>query len=282
MARFSDQVALITGASAGIGVATARLLRKEGARLVLNARRADRLREVAEPLQAEAVDGDVTDPAVRARLVEACGGRCDVLVNNAGYGEPGPVEMVSEEDARRQLEVNLFAPALVARAVLPLMRGQRSGRIVQVSSVAGRLGYPLFGWYCASKHAMEGLSDALRVEVAPWNVRVVLVQPGPVRTEFFDVSKSRVGPHMTGEGAPYARFFDAVDDIERDFMKQATTPEAIARTIVKACAARRPRDRYTVTAMARTTIAAARFLPRRLVDWVCRRQFRIPGPSEVR
>ncbi|NJN14622.1 MAG: SDR family NAD(P)-dependent oxidoreductase, partial [Planctomycetes bacterium] len=118
-------------------------------------------------------------PPTRRALVEACAGRCDILVNNAGYGEPGPVELVKDEDARRQMELNLFAPVALIREVLPLMRAQRFGRIVNVSSVAGRLGYPLFGWYCASKHALEGLSDALRLEVAPWGIGVSLIEPGP-------------------------------------------------------------------------------------------------------
>lgn len=281
MSRFLDQVAVITGASAGIGLATARLLHQEGVRLVLNARRADKLREVAEPLGAVAVDGDITDPAVRARVVEACAGKCHILVNNAGYGEPGPVEMVSEEAARRQFEVNLFAPAFLAQAVLPLMRKQRGGRIIQVSSVAGRLGYPLFGWYCASKHAVEGLSDSLRLEVKPWGIDVVLVEPGPVRTEFFEVTKSKAAPQLEDEDSPYHPFFRHVEQIEADFMKQSCPPETVARAVVKACTARRPKPRYAVTAMAKTTILLSRLLPRRWFDAAIRKQFRLPGAKEV-
>ncbi len=280
MEELNGRTAVVTGATAGIGRETARLLAAAGVRLVLTGRRADRLAEAAQGTDARTVAGDICDPAVRRALVEACDGRCDILVNNAGYGEPGPVELVTEEDARRQLEVNLFSPALMIREVLPLMRARRFGRIVNVSSVAGRLGYPLFGWYCASKHALEGLSDALRLEVAPWGVRVSLVEPGPVRTEFFDVSKGKALPRLEEE-TPYRPFFRHVDKIESDFMRQATTPQHVARVIVAACRARRPRARYAVTLMAKGALLAMRLLPRSLLDAVLRRQFKVPGPADV-
>jgi len=281
MSRSENPVAIVTGASAGIGAATARLLAARGARLVLNARREKRLAELAEDLGARAVPGDVTDPSVRARILEACEGSIQILVNNAGYGEPGPVETVGEEALRRQFEVNFFSAAAMMRTVLPLMRSDRSGRIVNVSSVAGRFGYPLFGWYCASKHALEGLSDALRLEAAPWGVRVVLIEPGPVRTEFFDVTRERAAPQIEDPDSVYRPFFAKVEAVEEEVMKQAVTPEKVAAVIVKACFAARPRARYPVSFMSKASLFGLRVLPRRLLDAMIRRQFRVPGPRDV-
>ena len=281
MSELANKVAIITGASHGIGRAAARALHGRGARVVVNARREDKLAEVAAETGGTAVAGDITDAAVRARVVEACGGRIDILVNNAGYGEPGPVETVREEDYRYQFEINVFALGAMIQAVLPAMRRQRAGRIVNISSVAGRFGYPLFGWYCASKHAVEGLSDSLRLEARPWGVHVVLIEPGPVRTEFFDVAKGKAGRFLTDESDPYHRFFVHADAIEADFMKQSCDPEDVAARIVKACTARRPKPRYAVTAMAKTTILLSRLLPRRWFDAAIRKQFRLPGPAEL-
>jgi short-subunit dehydrogenase len=281
MPRLENRTALVTGASAGIGLATARLLAREGARVVLNARRAGKLDAVARETKGLAVAGDVTDAAVRARLLEACGQRVDILVNNAGYAEAGPVETVGEAEARRQFEVNFFAAAALMQGVMPLMRKQRSGRIVNISSIAGRFGYPLFGWYCASKHAIEGLSDALRLEARPWGIHVSLVEPGPVETEFFDVTKERASGQLGDTGSPYAPFFRHADAIEREMMKSAATAEDVAATVLKACLARKPRDRYAVTRMAKGTILALRLLPRALVDRAAARQFRVPRPEEL-
>jgi NAD(P)-dependent dehydrogenase (short-subunit alcohol dehydrogenase family) len=281
MASLEDQIAIITGASSGIGRATARLMRIRGARLVLNARRGDRLAEVAAETDATAVEGDIVDPDVRERMVSACGGRVDILVNNAGYGEPGPVEMVREEDYRRQFDVNLFAAGALVQAVMPFMRARRSGRIINVSSVAGRFGYPLFGWYCASKHALEGLTDALRLEGGPWGIHAVLIEPGPVTTEFFEVSKARATRQAEDESHPYRPFFVNVDAIESDLMKQAATSEEVASVILKACLKRKPKARYPVTFMAKASIFASRFLPRALFDSGIRRQFRVPGSADV-
>jgi len=279
--QLENRIAIVTGASSGIGLATARLLGRHGARLVLNARRRDRLENLAKETGGVAVPGDITDAAVRARLLEACGGRVDILVNNAGYAQAGPVETVREADARRQIEVNVFAAACLVQAVMPLMRKQRSGRIVNISSIAGRFGYPLFGWYCASKHALEGLSDALRLEARPWGIHVSLIEPGPVETEFVDVAKTGAEDQLRDAQSPYAPFFKHSDEVEREMMRRAATAEQVANVVLTACVSPRPRDRYVVTAMAKGTILSLRLLPRAWVDGVANRQFRVPRPEEL-
>jgi len=276
MERLDGRTAIVTGASSGIGAATARLFHAHGARLVLNARRRDRLEAVAAGTGATAVPGDVTEPAVREAIVAAARGRVDLLVNNAGYAETGPVELVAEADARRQLEVNLFAVGAMVRAVLPLMRAARSGRILNVSSIAGRLGYPLFGWYCASKHALEGLSDALRLEARPFGVHVCLVEPGPVDTEFFSVARERGSPLLEDGASPYRPLYAHAGEIEAHFRGMAAPPERVARALLKAATARRPKARYPVHALAKATMLALRLLPRGLVDRALRRDFRVP------
>jgi NAD(P)-dependent dehydrogenase (short-subunit alcohol dehydrogenase family) len=269
----ADRTAIVTGASAGIGAATARLLLERGWRVVATARRADRLEAIRGAIP---VAGDITDDGTRRRILEAAGGRTDLLVNNAGYGEAGPVESVPPDRARRQMEINFFAVAEMCRAVLPLMRAQRSGRIVQVSSVAGRVGYPLFGWYCASKHALEGLSDAMRSELRPFGVQVVLVEPGPVATEFAGVAKREAGALVEDAKSPYRALMERTAEIEKRFFGRATTPEAVAAVILRAATARSPRPRYAVHPMARSTLLALRLLPFSWVDALVRREFLVP------
>ena len=153
---------------------------------------------------------------------------------------------------------------------------------MNVSSVAGNFAYPLFGWYCASKHALEGLSDSLRLESAPWGIRVVLIEPGPVETEFFDVAMKEAQPQMDDGESPYRPFFEHAESIEKDMMKRAATAEDVASVIAHACIADRPRARYAVTAMAKGSIFLNRILPQSWLDAGIRKQFRVPGPAEVR
>src|SRR5437588_1938289 len=196
MTKLDGQIVIVTGASAGIGEATARRLAREGATVVLTARRADRLDALKQQIESAgghllAVAGDVTNAQGRAHLVEEtlrAFGRIDALVNNAGYGQRGPIEMVPLEAIRQNFETNFFSLIGLTQLVIPIMRKQKSGRIVNVSSVAGRIARPLSSVYDSTKHALEAVSDGLRGELAQFGIQVVIIEPGFIITEFLDVA----------------------------------------------------------------------------------------------
>ncbi|MDQ5858892.1 MAG: SDR family oxidoreductase [Acidobacteriota bacterium] len=265
------QVILVTGCSSGIGRATALEAAERGHRVFASARR----REDVADLSAKGIETlalDVTDPgsigeAVREVLRSA--ERIDALVNNAGYGQYGAIEDVSLEEWRAQFEVNVFGAIAVLRAVLPAMRAARGGTVVNVSSVAGRVAIPFAGPYSASKHALEAISDALRVEVSPWGIRVVLVEPGPISTRFGDRTRQATARILAVPG-PYSRFYgDAERASNKQFQMGKRGPEAVARVIVAAIESRRPKARYRITPLAKILVplkalASDRFLDRRM------------------
>lgn len=261
-------VALVTGATSGIGAATARRLAARGLVVYGAARRADRLAELASagirPLPLDLTD-DATLTAGVAQVLET-EGRIDVLVNNAGYGAYGAVEDVPPQEARRQVEVNLFGVARMAQLVLPAMRSRRSGTIVNVTSMGGRFATPFGGWYHATKFAVEGLSDALRQEVAPFGVRVVVVEPGAIRTEWggiaMDSALARSGDGAYGDRV--RRMVAAIGDGESGI--GSSDPDVVARVIERAVTTARPRTRYVVGRGARPVLAARRVLPDRVFD----------------
>ena len=182
----TQKIALVTGASSGIGRATARLLAKNDYYVFAAARRMPRLEQIRsehiEPVRLDVMDEEAAQATVNH--IMATKGRIDVLVNNAGYGQLGAIECVSMEAAHRQFEVNVFGYARFMQAVLPHMREQKSGCIINVVSALSRISVPGFGWYAASKHAIEALTDALRGEVMEFGIDVVLIAPGVIRTEF--------------------------------------------------------------------------------------------------
>ena len=190
MGKLDGQIVIVTGASAGIGEAAARRLAGEGATVVIAARRADRLDAVKREIEsaggrALAVVGDVTSQQDRKRLVQEtmrAFGRIDGLVNNAGYGQRGPIELVPIEAIRQNFETNLFSLIALTQLVIPIMREQGSGRIVNISSVAGRIARPLSSVYDATKHALEAISDGMRGELAPFGIKVVVIEPGFIIT----------------------------------------------------------------------------------------------------
>ena len=273
----SAPVALVTGASSGIGASTARRLHALGYRVYAAARRMDRMADLAD-LGVTAVSTDLTHDADMVALVDRIvdeSGRIDVLVNNAGYGSYGSLEDVPMDEARRQVEVNLFALARLTQLVLPHMRDRRSGTVVNVSSMGGRFGEPLGGWYHATKFAVEGLSDSIRIELAPFGIRVVVIEPGGIRTEWGGIASqgllARSGDGPYGEQARLgARVLAAGEN-------QGSAPEVVAAAIARAVTAPRPRTRYPVGAGARPMVLAARLLPDPLKDRLITGFYRIAG-----
>ncbi|MGG6295358.1 SDR family NAD(P)-dependent oxidoreductase [Leptolyngbya sp. AN02str] len=251
----AQQVVLITGASAGIGAALARLLAQQykGIRLVLAARRADTLEALAKEcrtLGAEVLvvptDMAQTDQVVTlATQAIAQFGRVDTLVNNAGYGQMGPIELVPQEAIEQQFAVNVLGAIALIRALIPNMRDQGGGLIINVSSLAGRMAFPLVGTYSASKFALEGVSDALRRELEPFNIRVSVIEPGPVQTEFVEVAQKRaLATIPNADQSPYQAAFEQLQTLEQRTARQTWSSEQVAHVILKAMTARYPRPRY--------------------------------------
>ncbi|HEY6064763.1 MAG TPA: SDR family oxidoreductase, partial [Thermoanaerobaculia bacterium] len=223
----AKQVILVTGCSSGIGRATAIEAAARGHKVFASARRREDVAELtAKGIETLALD--VTDPVSIREGVAAtrtAAGRIDALVNNAGYGQYGAIEDVSPEEWRAQFDVNVFGALSVLREVLPGMRAARRGTIVNVSSLAGKVTVPFAGAYCASKHALEAISDALRVELAPWRIRVVVVEPGPIETHFGDRSR-RATARILATPGPYSGFYENAERASRkDFQRGQRRPE---------------------------------------------------------
>ena len=261
-------VAIITGCSSGIGRATAIHLAARGWRVFATARRLESVNDLASD-QITALRLDVTDEATMTATIDqvlALTGRIDALVNNAGYAEGGPLERASAEEVRGQFETNTFGPLRLAQLVLPAMRSQGSGRIVNVSSIAGRVAMPFIGLYSASKFALEALSDALRLETRLFGVDVIIVEPGGVRTDFSAVAHRRSSRFATEQDSPYSRYFTGFDHSIAGMARWSASPEDVARVVHQALTAGRPKARYAATPMARLMLAAVPRLPDRLRD----------------
>ena len=276
--RTITRTALVTGASSGIGEETARRLQGLGYTVYGAARRTDRLEKLAaegvRPLAMDVTD-DASMTAGIARIIEEAG-RIDVLVNNAGSGSYGAIEDVPIDEARRQFEVNLFGLGRLVQLVTPHMRGQKSGTIINISSMGGRLTTPLGGWYHATKYAVEALSDALRMELKPFGIDVVLVEPGGIRTEWAGIAADHL--EETAEGSAYSDQIRAVAGSMRNesVQRRQSPPSVIANTVERIVTARRPRTRYAVGFMAKPLITARRVLPDRAFDRVISAALGVP------
>ena len=266
------KVVLITGASSGIGFDAARTLARQGHRVYAAARRVDRM----EPLKADGVvpiGMDVTDETSLqdgVGAVLAAEGRIDVLVNNAGYGYFGAIENVPLEEARRQLEVNVFGLARLCQLVLPAMRGQGSGRIVNISSVAGKAVLLFGGWYHVSKYSVEALSDALRMEMKPFGIDVVLIEPGGIRTDWGliaadHLAESSAGTPYEEEGLQESRTLRKAYSI-----RLLSRPAVVTRAISRAVNSKRPRTRYRIGFGSGILVLSHALLPDRWWDALMR------------
>lgn len=277
MGTANERVAIVTGASSGIGAATVRRLFAAGWRVTLTARRQDRLVALAHELDPGGerllpLGGDVTVPADRERWVEqtmACWQRIDVLVNNAGYARRGPIEQVPVDAVRQNFETNLFALIGLSQLVIPTMRRQGAGRIINIGSVAGRIARPFSSVYDATKHALNAISDGMRSELAPFGIKVVVVQPGFVATDFVPAAEEASADFLRDPGIYGERWTRLNVRIER-YRHWAASPDAIARLVERAADARRPRTRYTAPGHAKLLLLARRLLPDRWLDRVLR------------
>lgn len=266
----ADRTALVTGANSGIGLATVIELAKRGMQAVGTVRSAAKARTVHSTARNEGVDVetailDVTDARACARVIEQH--RPYAIVNNAGISNLGAVEDVSDPDVRRQLEIMLVAPMRLARLALPHMREAGGGRVVNISSVYGFISTPMSGWYQACKHGLEAVSDALRMEVARDNIRVILIEPGGFDTGIWDNGAEAVARRRKSRYAtPYERTMQAVQ-LSRPLMGD---PASVARVIAGAITARRPRNRYVVGYDARLARVYTAFVPEMVRDRLAR------------
>jgi NAD(P)-dependent dehydrogenase (short-subunit alcohol dehydrogenase family) len=283
MPQSISKAVLITGCSTGIGRATAEHLASRGWNVYATARKPESLADLASR-GCKTLPLDVCDEAsMRAAVetVERAEGAVGVLINNAGYGLEGAFEEVPMTDIRRQFETNVFGLIAMTKLVLPAMRRQRWGRVVNLSSMGGKLTFPGGAYYHATKHAVEALSDALRFEVKGFGVEVIVIQPGPIKTRFGDTA---VGNIATSKESPYAAFNVVLDKqiceaYEGGPMARfAAPPEAVAEVIEKAIAAPNPKTRYKVTLAARVLMGLKSVLPDRAFDAFLRTQFPPPAP----
>ena len=268
-----SKVILITGASAGMGREAAILMAQEGHTVYAGARRMDRLAELADhgviPVEMDVSVGADNERAVN-QVIEA-EGRIDVLINNAGFGLYGPIEEIPIDEARYQFEVNLFGLAHLTQLVLPHMRAQGSGRIVNISSMVGKVFTPMGAWYIATKHALEGWSDCLRLETAPFGIQVVLIEPGAIHTEFGDVMVGQL-KRFPGD-SPYHAQIEPISTLMDDpgAVEYRTAAAAGAKVYAKAATTRRPRRRYVVGKLARPWMYTRRLFGDAVYEFtVCR------------
>ena len=260
------KVAIVTGASSGIGAVTAQRLLDAGYKVYAGARRVERM-QALEAAGAVTKALDVTSADSIHSFVDAviaAEGRVDVLVNNAGYGSYGAVEDVAMDEARRQFEVNVFGLAAMTNAVLPAMRAQRSGKIIHIGSVGGKLWSVLGGWYQATKYALEGLADCTRNELRPFGIDVVLIEPGGIKSEWREITIKNI--RETSGNGPYApiaaaaaKFFEGIDSMEAE-------PKLVADVIVKAAESERPKARYVVPGNAKIMLFMKAITTDRMFD----------------
>jgi NAD(P)-dependent dehydrogenase (short-subunit alcohol dehydrogenase family) len=268
-----SKIALITGASSGIGKATAKKLLKDGFIVYAAARRLKMMDDLSE-LGAKVIKMDVTDDASMTlgvkRIIEEQG-QIDVLINNAGYALHGAVEDVPIDEVKRQLNVNVVGPARLIQLCTPYMREKRYGKIINVSSVAGKIYSPIGAWYYASKHAIEGMSDCLRLELKPFNIDVIIIEPGLIKTDILGITVKNAAEY-SAKGA-YKKMAVLIGEVLESIEKYGSKPEVIANTISKAIKARKPKARYAKGRLSKISLFAFKWLPDKLFDYIYYKQY---------
>ena len=263
-AAHGNKVAVVTGAAGGIGYLTAKKLIENGYQVWCVDRAA-----CPDDLGGIAVQLDLNDgPGIAAlceRIVAETGG-VDIIVNNAGYGQYGAIETVPMEVGRRQMEVNFFAPVRIIQLLAPSMRERGGGRIINISSVAGKVYSPLSGWYCASKFALEGISDCLRIELKPFNIKVSLIEPSPIKTAWSEGAKQSL--LEASGGTAYEAFAQKAYRLLAGATggKAASGAQAVVKAIMKAVSAKNPKPRYLAGKIARLSVTSKNMMGDRLFD----------------
>ncbi len=284
--NITSRTVLVTGASSGIGEATALRLDKEGFRVLAGVRReqdAEALREQASdrliPVMLDVTDAVSIEQATKTVEETVGPAGLDGLVNNAGFGIPGPLEFLPIDDARKQFEINLFGLLSVTQALLPLLR-RGNGRIVNMGSMGGRVAFPFMGVYSASKFALEGLTDALRVELSPWKLHVSLIEPGSIATPGWD--KLKRGAEETARKLPetgrdlYETSYTSAVESMMKLGSKGISPDAVAKAVLHALTASKPKTRYIVGRDAKMMAVMAKIMPDRMRDSMLRQQLRLP------
>lgn len=251
---------LITGASSGIGLATAKLFAERGWNVAATMRQPDKDLTLHQLPNVTLFALDVTDAASVGRAIEqaiAHFGKIDALVNNAGYGADGVFEAMDDTFIQEQFDTNVFGLMRVSRAVLPHFRSQQKGHLIQVASMGGRLAFPLFSIYHGTKWAVEGFSESLQWELAPFNIHVKLIEPGAIKTEFYGRSRKFIGH----DHPAYTDFVAAVDKVNQEAGAKGDTPEKVANAIWKAANDTSSKMRFPVGAPAPLLLRLRKFLP---------------------
>lgn len=271
------KVVLITGASSGIGYDAAQMLAQQGHRVYAAARRLERMKPLKD-FGVQVVPLDVTDETSIKQCVETviqAEGRIDVLVNNAGYGFFGAIENVPMEEARRQLEVNVFGLAQLTQLVLPLMRKQGSGRVVNTSSIAGKMVIYMGGWYNVTKYAVEAFSDALRMEIKPFGIDVVMIEPGAIKTNWGPIAAQHLRESSAGTAYEEAgtRWANSMEWYYKS--RGLSSPKVVAKAISRAVNSRHPRARYCCGRFSHIGQLAHAIMPARWWDAMMRRMGKV-------
>jgi short-subunit dehydrogenase len=267
------KVALITGASSGIGESTAKLFNEYGFTVYGAARRVEKMKTL-ESVGISTIALDITDEGSTLNCVNTIlekEGRIDVLVNNAGYGSYGAVEDVPIEEARRQFDVNIFGLARLTQLILPKMREHSFGKIINISSMGGKVYTPFGAWYHATKHALEGWSDCLRIEVKDFGIDVIVVEPGGIKTPWGIIASEKLRK-TSGNGAYAETANKAADETAKMYLSdQLTDPEVIGKVILKAAVAGKPKTRYVKGYMAKPSIFIRKWLGDKFFDRMLKR-----------